>query len=772
MNVSGLSKYSKILLIIYCSMAARKAKAQQTIFDSSGRISFLKTNATNEIGTPDLQLLQEHSARMKQDARELLLEKAEEARRIITSNYYKPSLHKLYLRIWKNDSLELVQYMDHVIASLGDTTTANFNGSQGEPFKKAFNGNLSGIAKIFTWETLGAHTGTVWKKDPFTGFLTDYYNASLDHFTNAQIKLKKEDLVEATRYLVEQKMIIDSLLRLYRDNNLDSFRHSFYDSIRIYHNELTSNTSVFSKLLSMFSNSWFKDWFWVRGGEIRLNPLDLSARDSLIKKPSLDILDPHQKLQLRYLDFFVENRLDTLDGFFKSNLQSLLTVDKAINKVLVPEEGDFASFSGSGTIRFQNNKTLLSAPEDVKGKKVVVVHNIPAKRKVVMREDRKAFVDRSAFQEEFDDVVSNLAVVAQFYAKLTPYGSVLDFFLPKPNYTNANIIPPKDPNTNKSFGTKKLDYSFLFDLFEEENMSFTIEGITLSGSSNLIFADVLRQSLIDINLYDPLLYPMFRHDTINLAQAILKITQLDSKLRHYLSLLMQKKIAEIKQDSFYIHSLLTIYNESSTPRSKPVKATKDPSLLFYSEVKETTPVDSTVENRVRLYTLGKEENAKDSLLIDHFTYKVGKHKKFTVSAGIAYTTNSYDQSIASDEDGAIKITNNTKQYRMVVGMNYYPGSGLFNQHDSFWGKTSERLYIFAGVGIPSPLENIYLGLGRDLFPGLKLTVGAHIAKSTEYFIENNVIVEENVGYQLAGPFVSLKIDPTSLISVLNIFQKQ
>src|SRR5690606_5595099 len=136
-----------------------------------------------------------------------------------------------------------------------------------------------------------------------------------------------------------------------------------------------------------------------------------------------------------------------------------------------------------------------------------------------------------------------------------------------------------------------------------------------------------------------------------------------------------------------------------------------------------------------------------------FSYNVGKGHRFSLGGGIAYTFIPYSQSVASENNGSIAITNNVRQYQLVVSLHTYLGKkGLFNQDNSFWGKNKERLFAFVGVGIPRPLENVYLGLGKDLWPGLKLTVGLHLARHNYYKIQNDEIIEEKLNYKLAGPF--------------------
>lgn len=753
----------KLVVLITFVFGFAVSKAQDIKFDSTGKLLSFTKSSSHQISTAELTGLNEISERIRTRSRELLGEKVEEALRILKSNRYKQSLHKLYLFIFEEDSAALVSHLEGLRAMLSSGRNSSLDSAIAGPFNNAFNNHLSDAAAVFHWEpSSDKRAGLLWKRNPLASFTVDYYNETLKNTKLTEVHLNKEDLIEATYYLVGQLITADTLLKRYRRHaNSNVFNKHFYDSLTQFHTQLVHQNSRFSALRKMFRQRWFKDWFWFRGGEIRINPLDISVRDSLNKRPSLDIFNALAPSETSNKEFYLEDRLDSLNNFFRNNETTYFTSRQLINEVSVPNSGTYFNFSASGKIKFQNNEAKLTEPTYTTDKKILAVHNIPKERRLGIVEERKLDADRSEFQQGLDGVVTNLGLLAGVYAKLTPYGSILDFFLPSVSYKN-NVIKPSIQKSGPGFvGTPKS--IVVIKIYDSPKLS-------ISGERDEEFVEKLKKRLRAEKLYDEESFNVFENLSLTMEEAANQIDELQAPLKIYLQRLMEKAGDQVNLDRFYLNGFLTIYNESSTPLLKEIRPLQDKNTSFYSEISETTPVDSAVVNNVKLYTVNAKTNA-DTVVLSRFKYKIGKNKKFTLSAGIAYTLNSYNQSVAREEGGTIKISNNNTQYKLVAGINYYLGKGLYSHNNSFWGKNSERTYVFVGVGIPRPLENLYIGLGRDLFPGLKLTAGMHIAKNNQYFIQNNEIVEERLNYQLAGPFLSLKVDPTSLLSVFEIFKK-
>lgn len=737
-----------------------KSSFAQTKFDNLGRLISIKI--TNNDIEPVVKPLEDEGKLIKEEIRALLLHKTEEAIRIIRSNNYKKNLHKLYLQIWSGDSTSLLTYLLQIETVLQSGAIANVAGLVGTSFNAIFNKHLSDTAMVFRWLQLGNREGVLVKKDVFKSFITDYYNETLPGIMGRNIG--KEDIVETGYYLLEQTLSIDTLMDRYRAS-LGDFRKTMYDSLRNYHLNLMLASSLYMKSLGLLKIDWFKQWFWITGGEIRINPIDFGV--DTITQAYVSELSKINIANRGTNDILLERRLDSLDNYFMLSKPQVAIVEKWVNKVSVPANSSYFQFSATDNIKFANDEKELKRSLYVDEIKVLTIHNIPSDRKAGLREDRIAIPNLSAFEEGLDDVISKLEMFAKAYGQITaePWLLVSNFFAPRPKYNQAeieSISPPKHIKGSQSIDTLPM-FFINFNSYKP---------IEVFGKGDDDFLAAIKTTLEnDKLLLDHIFKDVFGAAAVKYRYAVSNSykDKFKKQFAQYLELITQDAAKQILEDSFMIAGMIHIYNTASSPLLKSIKTNQNKVFSFYSSTLQTTPIDSTVECFVQPYTVLSKTNT-DSIFMEKFRYKIGKTKRFTISAGLNYTLNSYDQSVANEENGTITITNNNQQYRFALGLNIYFRKGLYSLNNDL-GKLCERWYGFLGVGIPKPLENLYIGVGRDLYPGLKLTAGLHLAKHNKYLIQNNHIVEERLRYQPAGPFLSAMIDPTSLINLLNIFKK-
>jgi hypothetical protein len=133
----------------------------------------------------------------------------------------------------------------------------------------------------------------------------------------------------------------------------------------------------------------------------------------------------------------------------------------------------------------------------------------------------------------------------------------------------------------------------------------------------------------------------------------------------------------------------------------------------------------------------------------------------------------YDAKTASVINNQVTVKDNSNQVRVIVGLHIYPFK-LFKQDDSFLGIKSgrwlHRFFAYTGVGIPDPLKNYYFGVGADLIPGFKLTVGEHLFRNYKYNINNNQIVEQHSALKIAGAFIGFSIEPSTFVKAIGIIK--
>lgn len=73
-----------------------------------------------------------------------------------------------------------------------------------------------------------------------------------------------------------------------------------------------------------------------------------------------------------------------------------------------------------------------------------------------------------------------------------------------------------------------------------------------------------------------------------------------------------------------------------------------------------------------------------------------------------------------------------------------------------------------GVGIPTPLNDLYAGIGYDLYPGVQVGILAHWYKNEAATIQNNKIVERRNVYADPIPALTLSIDSSLFTNLLKL----
>jgi hypothetical protein len=784
------------LMACFIILAINVLKAQTTKFDETGKLTALITNgnALSNFNTSDLK---SEDKKLKEEARKLLAKKINETIKILSDPNYKKSIYRFYNNLWNGagEKTNLIGYLNQLLERLAEKTLSKPEFSQYSDWKTPFDNNLlSTSANIYETEFDASKPNrmTLLKKNPFNNFLLDYYNTALPKLNAPNIYVDIESIAFHSSFLINEQQALKRFLQSTRE---DVITVEVYKKMKDYHDKLTANPSTFDTVKTMFSQDWFKEWFWFRGGEIRLNPFDFTTEAFLKKNPQFnaakvtkfnEFIDTVINRQIRYDSigrieefktklliqgtgqsiFSLQQRHDSINKLNEDQRKEFLSITQLLNKVEIPEAGPFFNYSAITDIKFKNNEDALKAPLHVDEVKTIVIHNIISTAKTGLQESSKPIPDRSGFQDGFDTVVSQLGSLALIMAKFSPYANYFDFLNPLPKIP-ANAILPNTVSIPAAFAPPIPNRTLDLELIQ---LKFNN---TLSGAERI--QENLSVVLIKYGMYESSIFRKVfldgtvTNESLNKVYSDLSLkTIYINKLKKYWEKLCIAQVNLLQQDSILIDGFLNIYNNSSFPETELLEAIKPKQALYTSKILKTTPSKTAIENSVSIYS----HINKDTSTIDKLSYKVGKNYRLALGAGIAYTLNNYDQSVITETNGQIKITNNVRLYRFVVGLHVYLGKGLFPQDNSFAGSYSERFSIFAGVGFPGPLENLYFGISRDLVPGLKLTAGIHIAKNNRYVIQNNHIVEESLRYQVAGPFVSVAFDPTSFINLLNVFKKQ
>ena len=579
-----------------------------------------------------------------------------------------------------------------------------------------------------------------------------------------------------------------------------------YNEIKNFHSKINDTNSVIEKHKKLFKKEWFTDWFWFRGGEIRLNPLDFTTDNFLAANPQYDqanvdkfneYMDTVINRQIRYdsigktddfikklklkktgeIIFSYKERNDLLLKENKSQRDQLLTTRQILNKVIIPSNMTFASFSALPEIKFQFEETILTRPIHTWEKKTIVLHNIPSGvARADLLETDKPIADKSGFQQDLDMVISQLgqlAVLVSQYAPIAtgfnlaglspaPFNTIDYVEMEKPySYISAGGVPNISPQT-KPCSEFTLDLGAILIKYCDKSFKIKEKLIDALKENNAFENDIFQNHFS--NLKDSTLEFL----RTNKPKGVELREKYKQHLDSYLQDIFKEQGRLLQGDSVLLYGFLDIYQHSTLPETKPLDRNEPSGPVYYSKILTTKPSEDAIEKNVAIYTL-----SKDTLVIDKFKYKVGKSYRFSLGAGIGYTLNNYDQSIATQSNGSISVTNNTQLYQVILGMHVYLGKGLYMQDNGFFRHFwRERLAAFVGVGLPNPLENIYLGLSADAVPGLKINAGLHITRNNRYTIQNDRITEESLRYKIGGPYVGITIDPNSLLNLFNVFKKK
>lgn len=796
--------------------------AQEVKFESNGRISKIdikqekdkkkiifgieipKGELKNKIPLFDVTGLSSADQKEKAKIREILLEKIDEA--ITRLENPNDNLKIVLQEVWTGANKTLADCTNELKLIKGYIQANNKTNGAGltlqifQPLITPLDNYLfTASAKIYESEPNVAanesNTLKLWKIDAFNKFIIDYYTAT---YTDADIKgFSVSKLVAYSQYLSKQYNDAIALCRkIYEANGIVTVTD--YGKIVAFLNQLSTAGNTYANAKALLNKDWFKQWIWFKGGDIKLNPLDFSTDEFLKKYPKYDVVKG--KIFDEYIDsvlkkfaandtfgkveqfkkilalkgtgnetFESAERLKKIEEFNKAR-SGLLTTKYLLNEITVPEKGEFYSYSAKGKIdAIDNKKEYLTSPIRTDETKTLAIHNVQKGLKADISITSTPIKDQSAFQEQVDTLAGLIGKVAGYATSLSGFGGILSLLT-----TNAKL--PND----------------IIDIVKQ-NVGITVVQSTVPGTARgsfrrietkyFSFTKYLEKYLRDKDIFIQKTFdiiialPKFSGDNNErvgdneMPSAAFQM-KMDDFIAEYLKKYKTDQTATISQlskDSSILSQLYPVFANSTLPPKK-LEEEKDEVPAYSSVIVDTKTSDDAVKKDINVFAFKAKE--ADTTKIDKFSYKVGKNHRFQFSAGLAYTFSNFVQSIAKEENGTILITNTAQQYRLSVGVHIHWGRGLFLQDNRFLGNFWERSSVYVGVGIPKPLENIYLGYSYDLFPGLKTIAGAHIYRNDKYNIQNNAIIDKRMRYAYAGPFFAIQIDPSSLLKAFNFIGKK
>ncbi len=788
-----------------CFLCHSIVSFSQTEIDKSGKVTKLEINE-GKISPINVATLDSLDKQTKKDYRDILIKKTDAAIKNInnTTNH----LSQFYRWLWgdadvdniKKDLAALKKVLEDARLS---GQTFNVFTQVGDPLKdNLFDSSLN----WFSGNPANASAKIkLCLKNGFNQFIISSYNRSYSTASNDVKNFDLEKWIAYTGLLSKQSDTVKRLLaKIYSTRRAGMCIETMQEA-RNFSDNLESNPD-FSEIRGLLKADWFKQWLWFREGRAILDPLDFTTEDYLKKNLQYDSVKA--RIFDEYISAVIEkyklyDTVGKVDAFKKilslkgtgsdqfklagiaeaiqknqDNFKKLVTVNTCLNEISVPDisqnefvvrtfrkfkatEYAYYNFSYSAKDKFEcsfNRKKFLTAAVGTDVEKIISVYNIPAGSDVDIKSDPKPIADRSAFQEVTDTLFSLATQVLGWSTKFAPFASLVDI-----------LQPVRVPSV--SIGTPRHFIQVYADRHVDLG-SITIQKYLeklLKDSLHIYDKKVFLRTIDNLSdISDTLDSPVnFVFDRFAGSRYSASVSRFLAEYTKQLNIEQNNVFQNLRSDSLHLALMLPIFTTSGLPPGelKPDNNADQP--LFYSKSVQTKQSDDPVKMNNTIFGFTKKG---DTSKIVTFSYKVGKHYRYQLGAGLAYTLSNYVQTSATEENGGIKVTNTAQQYRLIVGIHVYLGKGLFLQDNSFLGRFNERVSGYIGVGIPKPLENIYPGVAYDLWPGFKATLGAHFYRNDKYTILNNVISEQHLKYKCAGPFFALQIDPSSLLKALGILK--
>jgi hypothetical protein len=236
-------------------------------------------------------------------------------------------------------------------------------------------------------------------------------------------------------------------------------------------------------------------------------------------------------------------------------------------------------------------------------------------------------------------------------------------------------------------------------------------------------------------------------------------------------------IALLRNDTLHLGTSLRLADSAALP-PRQVKPRLDADPVWRTERAVTSLSDSTLSwVYVVQHIPPKTASQAEPVSFASFAYRTGKRHFVQFSAGLAYTFRPVRTPELTTTGGQLAYATTDTRFRALAGVHVYPfGGGVFLQDKHFMGLRPgtrwaflSRVNVQLALGIPHPLDNVYLGLGYDLGPGIRICSGVHVHGYTAYEVANNRVLTQGNTYD-ALPYLSVGIDPVTFVKSLALFK--
>lgn len=537
---------------------------------------------------------------------------------------------------------------------------------------------------------------------------------------------------------------------------------------------------------------FYQKWLWYSNGKLSMNPLMVTQPWRVYPAGEPNSLIPPADVEL-----FKSMDVDTA-------LKRFSITRRIVNKVPLPLSEDdntrWNFYHYDAGYKYVTGRKQNKAALTDKEKVAFLIHNLPKDVSVSVAKTDEALKDMSAAAAELDNalsifsgVITDVGGEADAVSVLT---GLLNFNRLNALVSNAVIsVPPdnianlKDISFSLPLTSSSSDSTYVQQFFEEhEDAAFVMVNkfkVILVKNQDIDKKGIIRALTSDFGdegckgrcsiLPDHVLDSFIVRDNCfaldykdnkikNSAKKLqdrfecfLKALQECSEKIEALSKRLNKKLEDYQP-------YLLITNRSLPPAGITVETDKNElyrTAVIYPEIPEAP--------KTGVYTMTATKKTGDgetSTVVAKQKIRFASLHYIDVSAGIAFTTSAY--TIGKKNDNNLPERVPGEQFKVIAGLHIYP-CGIFKIDNSFPGEWKRRSSIFLGISIPKALDNYYLGYSYDWVPGIKTIAGLHFFQETRFKVLNNQVTEQASGLALAGPFISVNIQPATFIKALGLF---
>lgn len=153
-------------------------------------------------------------------------------------------------------------------------------------------------------------------------------------------------------------------------------------------------------------------------------------------------------------------------------------------------------------------------------------------------------------------------------------------------------------------------------------------------------------------------------------------------------------------------------------------------------------------------------------------FRVTPPRWVTASLGFAWLTEPFRRNEVTTGTAGISNEPDEHRLRLAVGINLYPVPARLADDRFIFSlsgrELASRFSFFLGTSFPKPLYNPKVGIGVEPWTGIHVVGGLHFYRRTTYQVMNDQLVDERSRYVYNSPFVSLALEPSVLLKLLQL----